>query len=50
MDIVDQIKGAMEGHEEEAAAGIDKVGDLVEQATDGKFVEQAQNFLKEQLS
>ncbi len=52
MDIVEQIKGAVAGHENEVAQGIDKVGDLVDQATDGKFaaqVDQAQEFLRDQL-
>jgi len=52
MDIVEQIKGAVAGHEDEIVQGIDKVGDAVDQATDGKFadqVDQAQDFLKDQL-
>jgi len=53
MDIVDQIKGAVEGHEQEVGQGIDKVGDMIDQATGNKFteqVDQAQDFLKGQLS
>jgi len=53
MDIVDQIKGAAEGHEDEIKQGIDQVGDMIDQATGGKFseqVDQAQDFLKGQLS
>ena len=52
MDIVEQIKGAVAGHEDEIVQGIDKVGDAVDQATDGKFadqVDQAQDFLKDVL-
>ncbi len=52
MDIVEQIKGAVAGHEDEIAQGIDKAGDAVDQATDGKFadqVDQAQGFLKDTL-
>ena len=52
MDIVEQIKGAVAGHEDEIVQGIDKVGDAVDQATDGEFadqVDQAQDFLKDQL-
>ncbi len=52
MDIVEQIKGAVAGHEEEISQGIDKVGDMVDQATGGQYVaqvDQAQDFLKSQL-
>lgn len=53
MDIVEQIKGAVAGHEEQLNQGIDKVGDLVDQATGGQYaaqVDQAQDFLKDQLT
>jgi hypothetical protein len=52
MDIVEQIKGAVAGHEAEVAEGIDKVGDFVDDKTGGQYaaqVDQAQDFLKEQL-
>lgn len=52
MDIVDQIKGAVAGHEDEIKEGLDKVGDLVDEKTGGQFaaqVDQAQDFLKGQL-
>ncbi len=52
MDFVEQIKGAVAGHEDEIAKGIDTVGDAVDQATKGQFaaqVDQAQEFLKDQV-
>lgn len=52
MDIVDQIKGAVAGHEAEVAEGIDKVGDFIDEKTGGQYaaqVDQAQAFLKDQL-
>ncbi|MFT4111026.1 antitoxin [Propionicimonas sp.] len=52
MDIVDQIKGAVAGHEAEVAEGIEKIGDLVDEKTGGQYaaqVDQAQQFLKDQL-
>ncbi len=53
MDIVDQIKGAVNGHEAEVSEGIDKVGDFIDEKTGGQYaaqVDQAQDFLKDQLS
>lgn len=52
MDIVDQIKDAADGHENEIKQGIDMVGDFIDDKTDGKYadqVDQAQDFLKDQL-
>lgn len=52
MDIVEQIKGAVAGHEAEVAEGIEKIGDLVDEKTGGQYaaqVDQAQAFLKDQL-
>nr|WP_300149086.1 antitoxin [Propionicimonas sp.] len=52
MDIVEQIKGAVAGHEAEIAEGIEKVGDFVDEKTGGQYaaqVDQAQEFLKDQL-
>ena len=52
MDIVDQIKGAVVGHEDAINQGIDVVGDAVDQATESKYaaqVDQAQDFLKDQV-
>lgn len=52
MDFVDQIKGAVSGHEDQIEGAIDQGGDFIDSKTDGKYagqVDQAQNFLKEQL-
>ena len=52
MDIVEQIKDAVAGHEAEVAEGIEKVGDFVDDKTGGQYaaqVDQAQEFLKGQL-
>ncbi len=52
MDIVEQIKGAVAGHEADVAEGIEKVGDFVDEKTGGQYaaqVDQAQEFLKDQL-
>ncbi|MBI5028435.1 MAG: antitoxin [Actinobacteria bacterium] len=52
MDIVEQIKGAVAGHEADIAEGIEKVGDFVDDKTGGQYaaqVDQAQEFLKDQL-
>ncbi len=52
MDIVEQIKDAVAGHETQISEGIDKVGDLVDEKTGGQYaaqVDQAQDFLKSQL-
>lgn len=52
MDIVEQIKGAVAGHEAEVAEGIEKIGDFVDEKTGGQYaaqVDQAQAFLKDQL-
>lgn len=52
MDIVEQIKGAVAGHEAEVDEGITGVGDLIDEKTGGQYaaqVDQGQEFLKEQL-
>lgn len=52
MDIVDQIKDAVAGHEDTVKQGIDYVGDAADQATGGQHaaqVDQAQDFLKGQV-
>lgn len=52
MDIVEQIKGAIAGHEDEVKQGIDVVGDKVDETTGGQYeaqVDQAQEFLKDQV-
>ena len=52
MDFVDQIKGAVSGHDDQIEGAIDKGGDFIDSKTDGKYagqVDQAQGFLKDQL-
>ncbi|GAA2183500.1 antitoxin [Brooklawnia cerclae] len=52
MGTFDDIKAAVAGHEDQVEQVIDKVGDLVDEKTEGKFaaqVDQAQNFLKDQI-
>lgn len=52
MDIVDQIKGAVAGHEAEIDNAIDQLGDVIDEKTGGQYaaqVDQAQDFLKDQL-
>ncbi|PKQ32551.1 MAG: antitoxin [Actinobacteria bacterium HGW-Actinobacteria-2] len=52
MDIVEQIKDAVEGHETEVKQGIDAVGDFIDSQTGGQYtaqVDQAQDFLKGQV-
>ena len=40
MGIFDKAKDALSGQEDKVDAGIEKVGDMVDQKTDGKYVEQ----------
>jgi hypothetical protein len=40
MDIVEQIKGAVAGHEAEIDQGIDQVGDLIDDKTGGQYAAQ----------
>jgi hypothetical protein len=52
MDIVEQIKDAVEGHETEVKQGIDAVGDFIDSQTGVQYtaqVDQAQDFLKGQV-
>lgn len=52
MGLSESISNAVAGHEDQVKAGIDKVGDLVDEQTDNKFVaqvDQAQDFLKSQV-
>ncbi|MFC9393807.1 MULTISPECIES: antitoxin [unclassified Streptomyces] len=52
MSMLDKLKGMLKGHEEQAAQGIDKAGDMVDEKTQGKYakhVDTAQAKLKEQL-
>ncbi len=49
MGIFDDLKDAADKHEDQVEQGIDKVGDLIDEKTGGKFadqVDQAQDFLK----
>ena len=52
LDIVEQIKDAVAGHEDVVNQGIDTVGDVVDEKTGGQYaaqVDQAQGLLKDQL-
>lgn len=52
MEIFEQIKDAVAGHEDQIKAGIDKLGDVVDEKTGGQYagqVDQAQDFLRDQL-
>jgi hypothetical protein len=40
MGIFDKAKDALSGQEDKVDAGIEKAGDIVDQKTDGKYVEQ----------
>ena len=40
MGIFDRAKDALSEHSEQVAAAIDKVGDLVDEKTEGKYTEQ----------
>lgn len=53
MDFVDQIKGAVSGHDDQIEGAIDKGGDFIDSKTDGKYagqVDQVQDLLKDQLN
>ncbi|MDX3505950.1 antitoxin [Streptomyces sp. ATCC51928] len=52
MSALDKIKKMLKGHEDQAGKGIDKVGDMVDDRTQGKYkkhVDTAQDKLKQQL-
>ncbi|MFD7630937.1 antitoxin [Streptomyces sp. NPDC059851] len=52
MSMIDKIKQMLKGHEGQAAQGVDRAGDFVDQKTRGKYarhVDTAQEKLKEQL-
>ena len=52
MGLLDDIKAAADSHEDHVEQAIDKVGDLVDQKTEGKYaaqVDQAQDFLKDRI-
>jgi hypothetical protein len=53
MGIFDKAKDALSEHSAQAAAGIDKAGDFVDEKTGGKYaehVDRGQAFAKEQLA
>ena len=53
MGIFDKAKDAVSEHSEQIDAGIDKAGDLVDDKTQGKYVEQVdqgQELAKDKLS
>lgn len=52
MGIFDSAKDLLKGHEAEAAAAVDKAGDMIDEKTGGKYaeqVDQGQAMIKEQL-
>lgn len=52
MGLLDDISAVAESHEEQVEQVIDKIGDAIDEKTDGKFadqVDQAQDFLKSKL-
>ncbi|NLA28053.1 MAG: antitoxin [Propionibacterium sp.] len=52
MGLLDDIKSAADQHEDQVEAAIDKAGDAIDQATDGKYagqVDKAQDFLKDKI-
>jgi hypothetical protein len=40
MGIFDRAKDALSGHEDKVDAGTEKAGDMVDEKTEGKYVEQ----------
>ena len=53
MGIFDKAKDAMSGQSEQADAGIEKAGDMVDEKTEGKYaeqVDQGQEMAKHKLS
>lgn len=52
MGIFDKAKDALSDHPEQVDSGIDKVGDLADDKTGGKYadkVDQGQEFIKDKL-
>ncbi|MFT3875046.1 MAG: antitoxin [Propioniciclava sp.] len=52
MGVFDEIKKAVDQHEEQIEAAIDQAADFVDEKTEGKFaeqVDQAQGFLKDKI-
>jgi hypothetical protein len=53
MGLMDKIKGMFGQHSQQVEGGIEKVGDVVDDKTGGKYAEQgdkAQDVAKDQLS
>ena len=53
MGLSDMVRNAVEQHEDEIKAGIEKAGDFVDEKTDGAYagtVDQAQEFLESRLT
>ncbi|MFF6830800.1 antitoxin [Streptomyces sp. NPDC012438] len=52
MSMLDKLKQALKGHEDQAGKGVDKAGDFVDEKSQGKYsghVDTAQDKLKQQL-
>lgn len=52
MGLLDNIKDAAAQHEEKIEAAIEKVGDVIDEKTGGKYadkVDQAQDFVNDQV-
>ncbi|MET8947253.1 antitoxin [Streptomyces sp. NPDC004542] len=52
MSMMDKLKSMLKGHESQAAKGVDKAGDYVDEKTQSKYsrqVDTAQEQLKDQL-
>ncbi|MFF2655134.1 antitoxin [Streptomyces sp. NPDC058045] len=52
MSVMDKIKQMLKGHEDQAAKGVDKAGDMVDKKTGGKYqdqVDKAQDQMKDRL-
>lgn len=52
MGLFDDLKAAADSREDQVEQGIDKVGDIVDEKTGGKYagqVDQAQDFLKDRI-
>ncbi|MFE5832302.1 antitoxin [Streptomyces sp. NPDC056488] len=52
MSMLDKLKHALKGHEDQAGKGVDKAGDFVDEKSQGKYsgqVDTAQDRLKQQM-
>jgi MT0933-like antitoxin protein len=53
MGIFDKAKDALSGHQDKVDAGVEKAGDMVDERTKGKYVEQVdqgQDMARDKLS